>query len=97
MTLDEHRGHVSALTPKAAKIALRLFDRDPDIPVEWIIVLRPLLVERSSAAPSFGGTDWMTIAGIAHPRVGRFTAPFASAEQRHARLFVESVRQASRK
>src|SRR4030095_14624593 len=50
MTLDEHRRKVAALTPKAAKIALRLFDRDPDIPVEWIIVLRPLLVERSTAA-----------------------------------------------
>ena len=97
MDVDFHLNKVQALSPKAAKIALRMLDRDPRVPIEWVMSLRPALVERSSEAESFGGTDWMTIAAIESPVLHRLTSPFESREQRHARLWVSSLRQESRK
>jgi hypothetical protein len=97
MDLEFHLHKVQALSPKAAKIALRMLDRDPRIPTEWVMALRPALVERSSEAESFGGTDWMTIAGIERPGIRRLTERFESREQRHARLWVLSLRTASRR
>ena len=97
MELEFHLHKVQALSPKAAKIALRMLDRDPRIPTEWVMALRPALVERSSESESFGGTDWMTIAGIERPGIRRFTERFESREQRHARLWVLSLRTASRR
>ena len=64
MDSDFHLRKVQTLSPKAAKIALRILDADPGIPVEFILVLRPALVERSSESTPFGTTDWMTIAAI---------------------------------
>jgi len=97
MDVDFHLNKVQALSPKAAKIALRMLDRDPRVPIEWVMSLRPALVERSSEAESFGGTDWMTIAAIERPGIRRFTERFESREQRHARLWVLSLRTASQK
>ncbi len=97
MNLEFHLQKVQALSPKAAKIALRMLDRDPRIPTEWVMALRPVLVERSSEAQSFGGTDWMTIAAIERPGIRRFTEHFESREQRHARLWVLSLRTASQR
>lgn len=97
MDSDFHLRKVQTLSPKAAKIALRIIDADPGIPVEWILTLRPALVERSSDSASFGTTDWMTIAAIERPVVRRFTELFENREQRHARLWVTSLRQESRK
>ena len=97
MELDFHLHKVQSLSPKAAKIALRMLDRDPRVPTEWVMALRPALVERSSDAESFGGTDWMTIAAIERPVIRRFTEHFESREQRHARLWVLSLRTASRR
>jgi hypothetical protein len=97
MELEFHLHKVQALSPKAAKIALRMLDRDPRIPTEWVMALRPALVERSSESESFGGTDWMTIASIERPGIRRFTERFESREQRHARLWVLSLRTASRR
>ena len=93
MDSDFHLRKVQTLSPKAAKIALRILDADPGIPVEFILVLRPALVERSSESTPFGTTDWMTIAAIEQPAIRRFTARFESSEQRHARLWVNSLRQ----
>jgi hypothetical protein len=95
MDLDFHFQKVQALSPKAAKIALRMLDSDPLIPTEWIIALRPALAQRSNGSTGFGGTDWMTIAGIERPAIRRFTIRFESREQRHARLWVLSLRKAS--
>lgn len=97
MQLDFHLHKIQDLSPKAAKIALRMLDRDPRIPTEWVMALRPALVERSSEAESFGGTDWMTIAAIEKPAIRRFTEHFESREQRHARLWVLSLRTASKR
>ncbi|MDR6858107.1 hypothetical protein [Variovorax guangxiensis] len=97
MDSDFHLRKVQTLSPKAAKIALRILDADPNIPAEWILALRPTLVERSSESASFGTTDWMTIAAIESPVIRRFTGRFESREQRHARLWVSSLRQESRK
>lgn len=97
MDSDFHLRKVQTLSPKAAKIALRILDADPNIPAEWILALRPTLVERSSESASFGTTDWMTIAAIERPAIRRFTEHFESREQRHARLWVTSLRKASRK
>ena len=96
MDSDFHLSKVQTLSPKAAKIALRILDADPDIPVELILALRPALVERSSESASFGTTDWMTIAAIERPAIRRFTDRFESREQRHARLWVCSLRQEAR-
>ena len=97
MGLDFHLHKVQSLSPQAARIALRKLDRDPRIPTEWVMALRPALVERSSESESFGGTDWMTIAAIEQPGIRRFTERFESREQRHARLWVLSLRTASRR
>jgi hypothetical protein len=97
MDSDFHLHKVQTLSPKAAKIALRILDADPNIPVEWVLALRPTLVERSSESASFKTTDWMTIAAIERPAIRRFTGPFESREQRHARLWVSSLRQESRR
>lgn len=96
MDLDFHLHKIQALSPKAAKIALRTLDRDPRVPTEWVTVLRPALVERSGESPSFGGTDWITLAAIERPGIRRFTERFESREQRHARLWVLSLRKASK-
>src|SRR5262249_6244378 len=88
---------IQSLSPKAAKIALRTLDRDPRVPTEWITVLRPALVDRSGESASFGGTDWITLAAIERPGIRRFTARFESREQRHARLWVLSLRSASKR
>ena len=93
MDSDFHLRKVQALSPKAAKIALRILDADPGIPVEFILTLRPALVERSSESAPFSTTDWMTIAAIEQPAIRRFTDRFESNEQRHARLWVSSLRQ----
>ena len=93
MDLDFHLRQVQTLSPKAAKIALRILDADPDIPVELILALRPALVERSSDSAPFGTTDLMTIAAIERPAIRRFTDRFENREQRHARLWVSSLRQ----
>ena len=93
MKLDFYLRKAQALSPKAAKIALRILDADPGIPVEWILALRPVLLERSSESARFGTTDWMTIAAIERPAIRRFTDRFESREQRHARLWVNSLRQ----
>lgn len=95
MDSDFHLRKAQTLSPKAAKIALRILDADPSIPTEWILALRQTLVQRSDGAPSFGTTDWMTIAAIERPAVRRFTEYFESREQRHARLWVTSLRQES--
>ena len=92
MDSDFHLRKVQALSPKAAKIALRILDADPGIPTEWILTLRPALVERSCGSASFGTTDWMTIAAIERPVIRKFTEHFESREQRHARLWVTSLR-----
>ena len=97
MDSDFYLRKVQTLSPKAAKIALRILDGDPNSPVEWVLALRPTLAERSSESASFGTTDWMTIAAIESPVLHRLTSPFESREQRHARLWVSSLRQASRK
>ena len=96
MNLDFHLHKIQALSPKAAKIALRTLDRDPSVPTEWVTALRPALVDRSGESASFGGTDWMTLAAIERPAIRRFTERFESREQRHARLWVQSLRSASR-
>lgn len=93
MDSDFYLHKVQTLSPKAAKIALRILDADPGIPVEWVLALRPALVERSSESAPFGTTDWMTIAAIDRPAIRRFTDRFESREQRHARLWVSSLRQ----
>lgn len=95
MDLEFHLHKVAALSPKAAKIALRMMDGDPRIPTEWIMALRPALVERSRESASFKGTDWMTIAAIERPAMRRVTEIFESREQRHARLWILSLRKAS--
>ena len=95
MDLEFHLHKVPALSPKAAKIALRMLDCDPRIHTEWIMALRPALVDRSKEAGPFKGTDWMTIAGIERPVIRCFTERFESREQRHARLWVLSLRKAS--
>ena len=95
MDSDFHLRKIQTLSPKAAKIALRILDTDPSIPVESILALRPALVERCSESQSFGTTDWMTIAAIERPAIRRFTERFESREQRHARLWVLSLRKAS--
>lgn len=92
MDLDSHLRKVQMLSPKAAKIALRILDADLGIAVEQILALRPALVERSSESEPFGTTDWMTIAAIERPAIRRFTERFESREQRHARLWVNSLR-----
>ena len=97
MDSDFHLRKVQELSPKAAKIALRILDADPNISVESILALRPALVERCSESQSFGTTDWMTIAAIEPPAIRRFTERFENREQRHARLWVTSLRQESRK
>ena len=97
MNLDFHLRKIQALSPKAAKIALKMLDGDPRVPTEWIIPLRPALVERSSESEGFGSTDWMTIVAIERPGIGRFTERFESREQRHARLWVLSLRTASQR
>jgi len=97
LDLDFHLHKIQALSPMAAKIALRTLDRDPRVPTEWITVLRPALVHQSGEAPSFGGTDWMTIAAIEKPGIRRFTERFESREQRHARLWILSLRSASKR
>ena len=96
MDLDFIYQKVQVLSPKAAKIALRMLDHDPHVPTEWVIALRPALVMRSNDATSFAGTDWMTMVAIERPGIRRFTERFESREQRHARLWVTSLRKASR-
>ena len=96
MDLDFHLHKIQALSPKAAKIALRTLDRDPSVPTEWVTALRPALVDRSEESASFGGTDWMTLAAIERPGIRRFTERFESREQRHARLWILSLRSASK-
>ncbi|MGR4871601.1 hypothetical protein ACIPRI_22375 [Variovorax sp. LARHSF232] len=93
MDSDFYLRKVQTLSPKAAKIALRILDADPGIPVELVLALRPALVDRSSESSPFGTTDWMTIAAIDRPAIRRFTDRFESREQRHARLWVSSLRQ----
>ena len=66
MDLEFHLQKIPSLSPMAAKIALRTLDRDPRVPTEWVMALRPALVDRSGEAASFGGTDWMTIAAIVY-------------------------------
>ncbi|MGJ7493664.1 hypothetical protein ACSFA8_01195 [Variovorax sp. RT4R15] len=95
MDLDFHVHKIDALTPKAAKIALRMLDGDPRIPTEWIMALRPALVGRSVDSEGFRSTDWMTMAAIERPTIRRFAERFENQEQRHARLWVLSLRQAS--
>ncbi|MEJ8824017.1 hypothetical protein WKW80_18625 [Variovorax humicola] len=95
MDLDFHVQKIDALTPRAAKIALRMLDGDPRIPTEWVVTLRPALVGRSTASEAFRSTDWMTMAAIEKPAIRRFAELFESREQRHARLWVMSLRQAS--
>ncbi|RZL90773.1 MAG: hypothetical protein EOP82_14665 [Variovorax sp.] len=97
MDLDFHLHKIDALSPKAAKIALRMLDGDERVPTEWIMALRPTLVARSSDAPSFRSTDWMTMASIERPAIRRFTERFESREQRHARLWVLSLKAAAQK
>jgi hypothetical protein len=94
MESDFHLQKVQVLSPKAAKIALRMLDADPDIPVESILALRPALVERCIEAEAFGTTDWMTIAAIDRPAIRRVAGLFENREQRHARLWITSLRQA---
>ena len=96
MDLEFHLHKIQALSPTAAKIALRTLDRDPRVPTEWVMALRPALVDRSGDAASFRSTDWMTIAAIERPAIRRFTERFESREQRHARLWVLSLRNASK-
>ncbi|RZL93287.1 MAG: hypothetical protein EOP76_09700 [Variovorax sp.] len=95
MDLDFHVRKIDALTPKAAKIALRMLDADPRIPTEWIMALRPALVDRSTESDGFRSTDWMTMAAIERPTIRRFAERFENKEQRHARLWVLSLRKAS--
>ena len=71
MDLEFHLQKIPSLSPMAAKIALRTLDRDPHVPTEWVMALRPALVDRSGEAASFGGTDWMTIAAIERPAIRR--------------------------
>lgn len=97
MDLNFHLRKIRTLSPKAAKIALRMLDGDPRVPTEWIMALRPALVERSSESDSFGSTDWMTIVAIERPAVRRFAERFENREQRHARLWVLSLRTASQR
>jgi len=96
MDSDFHLSKAQTLSPKAAKIALRILDADPGISVELILTLRPALVERSSESTPFGTTDWMTIAAIERPAISRLTGLFESREQRHARLWVSSLRAQAR-
>ena len=96
MDLEFHLHKIQALSPKAAKIALRTLDRDPRVPTEWVMALRPALVDRSGDSASFRGTDWMTLAAIERPGIRRFTEHFENREQRHARLWVLSLRNASK-
>jgi hypothetical protein len=95
LDLEFHLNKIQALSPKAAKIALRTLDRDPRVPTEWVMALRPALVDRSGDAESFRSTDWMTIAAIERPGIRRLAEHFESREQRHARLWVLSLRKAS--
>ena len=74
---------------------MRMLDKDPHVPTEWVMALRPALAQRSNDAPSFAGTDWMTMAAIERPAIRKFTERFESREQRHARLWVTSLRKAS--
>lgn len=97
MDLDFHIHKIDVLTPKAAKIALRMLDGDPRIPTEWIMALRPALVGRSVESDGFRSTDWMTMAAIERPTIRRFAEHFENKEQRHARLWVMSLRQASQR
>ena len=97
MDLDSHLRKVQMLSPKAAKIALRILDADLGIAVEQVLALRPALVERSSESAPFGTTDWMTIAAIERPgsAVTRLT-PVSSARRAIAhRQISGSGRQAS--
>ena len=96
MDLDFIYQKVQVLSPKAAKIALRMLDNDPHVPTEWVMSLRPALVMRSNDATGFAGTDWMTMVAIERPGIRKFTERFESREQRHARLWVTSLRKASR-
>jgi len=95
MDLDFHAQKIDALTPRAAKIALRMLDGDPRIPTEWVMTLRPALVGRSTESTAFRSTDWMTMAAIEKPAIRRVAEFFESREQRHARLWVMSLRKAS--
>jgi len=97
MDLEFHSRKIDELTPKAAKIALRMLDVDPAIPTEWVMLLRPALVGRSVESNAFKSTDWMTMVAIERPLVRRFTERFESKEQRHARLWVTSLRKESRR
>lgn len=97
MELSFHVQKIDELTPKAAKIALRMLDADPCIPTEWIVLLRPALVGRSVESAAFKSTDWMTMAAIERPTIRRFTEHFESREQRHARLWVTSLRKESQR
>lgn len=96
MDLDFIYQKVQVLSPKAAKIALRMLDNDPHVPTEWVIALRPGLVMRSNDSTSFASTDWMTMVAIERPGLRKFTERFESREQRHARLWVTSLRKAAR-
>ncbi|MDM0045728.1 hypothetical protein QTH91_14655 [Variovorax dokdonensis] len=96
MDLDFVYQKVQVLSPKAAKIALRMLDKDPHIPTEWVIALRPALSQRASGSEDFRSTDWMTMVAIESPGIRRFTERFESREQRHARLWVMSLRKAAR-
>ncbi|RYF73689.1 MAG: hypothetical protein EOO22_08470 [Comamonadaceae bacterium] len=57
MTLSQHYHAAQSLTPKAARLAVRLLDSTADIPFEWRLSLRMALLERSRTARSFSTTD----------------------------------------
>ena len=57
MTLSQHYHAAQSLSPKAARLAVRLLDGTADIPFEWRLSLRMALLERSRTARPFSTTD----------------------------------------
>ncbi|MEO5738582.1 MAG: hypothetical protein ABIQ82_14140 [Variovorax sp.] len=83
---------IEALSPRAAKIALRMLDRDPDVPADWVLALRPALVARCRRSSGFALSDWLAVASIERPRIHEFTWPFENEDHRRARYWMLSLR-----
>lgn len=61
MTLAHHFRAVQSLTPKAARLAVRMLDGSVGIPFDWRLSLRLALVERGQHAAPFTTSDLIAL------------------------------------
>ena len=91
MGLDHHCATATLLSPRSAKLALRMMSTLTLVPPVWSSALQLVLEERASASDALSGSDLMALTVMENRFFDRVARMFESKHQREARSWLDSV------